>query len=740
MSPYYAKPDQTYEEHIRAAYKVWKQLIVYQKKYLENLSLRNGIDHERLLQGSLLCLVFHDIGKLIPCFQLRMEAIKNGAHYDATQYYRHELVSFNLVFPFWHNLNSERLLCRTPVEAMAIVGHHVRVNSDLSSFERERLSEQSTRIPDDGLNMAISLAGEIFQKEGWKLPDAKVIQPDPYTTLNRITGNYLPALVASDGIEKTRLIYLVLKGILHYSDWYGSSGEALDYQVELTPEKLKSQLKDRCRKRNIDFNGFTDMQKKCQKVNGHLLAISPTGSGKTELSLLWALSNQLKIHGGKIIYLLPTLVTSNAIWKRLRELFGDSHTGLNHSSANLFLENKKTESGESDQWESRRDVLLSQCFIKPVTAATVDQLLTTGFNSGRWALKELNIGHSVVVIDEVHAYDGWTLGLLVSAMKHFNWMGTQFLLMSATLPQNLISIFQEALPDIQIEENTSLQESSRSKYYIKQGYITDDSSLKEIVEAIKDGRRVLVVVNTVRECQNLAMKFIQLEPVCYHSRFIQRDRIAIEDIIMQPDTSFVIATQVVEVSLDIDFDWLFTETAPPDAIIQRAGRVNRYRNPNRDSRVFIYRHSPAAQRVYDPISENSLLDASYNAFSRLPEKVIEYDLKTIVNEIYNSFRVQDTSAYQDALSAYSLIQRRRNGIYDSRIHEYEEEVTRVSRYESVPVIPLCFRNEVFEHKPVERKLYEVKLPFWFVKNHLREENGILFCDMDYNSQMGCIID
>ena len=81
-----------------------------------------------------------------------------------------------------------------------------------------------------------------------------------------------------------------------------------------------------------------------------------------------------------------------------------------------------------------------------------------------------------------------------------------------------------------------------------------------------------------------------------------------------PHTNLLVATQVVEVSLDIDFDWLFTECAPADAITQRAGRVNRYRDNERDSRVFIYKASRTSERIYDPINSVPLLEATYAAF------------------------------------------------------------------------------------------------------------------------------
>ena len=94
-------------------------------------------------------------------------------------------------------------------------------------------------------------------------------------------------------------------------------------------------------------------------------------------------------------------------------------------------------------------------FIKPITVGTIDQLLTVGFNSGKWTLKEINTSNAVVIIDEIHAYDGWTLGLIISTIKHFSPIGTRFMLMSATLPSFLQKLFEKEL-GINSDEYNSL--------------------------------------------------------------------------------------------------------------------------------------------------------------------------------------------------------------------------------------------------------------------------------------------
>ena len=203
--------------------------------------------------------------------------------------------------------------------------------------------------------------------------------------------------------QRIRTLYFLIKGILHYADWHGSGGTSVKYSITKPAKTLIKELAEHCRKKGISFNGLRPFQKQMSLHSGHLIAVAPTGSGKTEASLLWALKNSHEMGGAKIIYLLPTMVTANNIWDRLCQFFGQENVGLTHSTANLFLENVSGEN-EEDKWENRRNILFAQSFISPVTVGTVDQLLTTGFNAGRWVLKEINAANAVIILDEIHAF------------------------------------------------------------------------------------------------------------------------------------------------------------------------------------------------------------------------------------------------------------------------------------------------------------------------------------------------
>jgi CRISPR-associated endonuclease/helicase Cas3 len=735
---FYAKPDQTYQQHLEAVYAAWKETVTFKSNFINRLAQKYGFSLERFLKSSLLTIVLHDIGKMSEPFQAMMKASREGRKFNFKQNYRHELASFVFTAIAGHAFYRSDPLSEVPIEALSVAGHHKTLNTDLTSFVRERNAATPLFLP-EGLKQALEIASKIFSCEGWQFPELPegLEKKNPFSFLAQLIGwdGLLTKMLEREEGERTRILYILIKGILHYADWHGSGNAPVSYYVKKSPHSLVEDLRKRCQEKKIIFEGLRPFQKAAGEHCGHLIAVAPTGSGKTEASLLWALNNAREMGGAKIIYLLPTMVTANSIWQRLCTIFSKENVGLTHSTANLLLEKEDVED-EADTWENRRNVLFDQAFIRPVTVATVDQLLACGFNARRWVLKEVNAANAVIVLDEIHAYDGWTLGLIIATIRHFAALGSRFLLMSATLPTDLVRLFEQELKNVKVIRELTLLQAKRSCYYKDERLI--DESGEEIEEAVKSGRKVLVVVNTVDHCQGLAQRFSHLEPICYHSRFILKDRKSIEDKI--ESARLVVATQVVEVSLDIDFDWLFTECAPPDAIAQRAGRVNRYRNPARDSRVFIFRASEKAEKIYNPINDPDLLTRSFSAFPEVPAWMSEQELGNVIEEVYKDYHIYETQPYKEAIGQYAQSQKIRLSILDNRLKEEQEvskqERTRQEKYETISVIPACFWEQVISLKPKERRWYEVKVPYWYYSKNKKVYSGLVFCNLEYDCRLG----
>ena len=726
----WAKPDQSYEEHINASYRAWKQTVQAKRDQIKRFSQEFGFDERRFLMSSLLSVVLHDIGKCTDIFQQMMVAKQKGYHFDYRENYRHELVSFIYAAYGSAALMQQEgpLVGKLPVEALAVLGHHKAINPNMSFFEKERINETPSII-EDGEKQALLLAKQIFEKEGYDFLDplfklnTKII--DPYKNASKFLNNFIAKIFQEENNSKAiRPTYLLLKAILHYSDWHGSSGSDINYCLQTKSTELVSEIRKRCELKNIDFTGLTDFQKRCASTLDHVIAIAPTGSGKTEASLLWALNNLENMGGGKLVYLLPTMVTANSIFSRLEDYFGEENVGLTHSTASFMFQE------EEDNPKERRNVLFDKSFIKPATIATIDQLLVTGFNHGKWTLVEANAANAVIVIDEIHSYDSWTLGLIIKSIEHFSKLGTRFMLMSATMPTYLVNLLSKAFSSVEVIKDDFLLNSCRNKYTTCNKFI--DDAILDIKKSVYDGKKTLVVVNNVAKCQELYEQLSFLNPVCYHSKFTLEDRVKKESFI--EDSNLLIATQVVEVSLDIDFDVMFCECAPPDAIVQRAGRVNRRRS-KKDTHIFIFRASDTSKRIYDPDSTD-LLTNSFQSFESSPENLTEADLIRIVENVYSKIKIENSKNFIDSSKQYEKTQERLSGVFDNPNREDNNEVTRKMDYLQIPVIPLIFKDEALKLPPSKRRLFEIKMPYWYVLKYKQEIRGITFCEMDYDFEIG----
>ena len=503
----WAKTDQSYDEHITKAYVAWKDTVTAKKNLIQRYCNEFGFSEERFLKSSLLTVVLHDIGKNTAIFQEMMDVSRRGKRFDYTKNYRHELVSF--LYGIAGNIalseqEDGQLIGNIPLEALVILGHHKKINPTMASFDRESRSKKPS-INMNRIMHALLLAKQIFMTEGYKFPeqlfDFNTENLDPYKNANIFLNGPVSKMVQDETnsvYKSIRPTYLLLKAILHYADWHGSAGISVNYSLKKHADELSNDIEKRCIEKGIKFNGLRLFQDECANTSGHIIAVAPTGSGKTEASLLWALNNLEDLGEGKLIYLLPTMVTANSIFERLENYFGKGNVGLTHSTATFMFQD------EDENTNEMRNVLFDKTFIKPVTVATVDQLLATGFNTGKWSLIEANAANSVIIIDEIHSYDSWTLGLIIESLKHFSEMGARFMLMSATLPKYLIKLFLEALPNAKVVRDETLLESCRNRYKTFDKYI--DDPIPEIEQSVVDGKKTLVVVNNVAKCQELYKK------------------------------------------------------------------------------------------------------------------------------------------------------------------------------------------------------------------------------------------
>ena len=196
-----------------------------------------------------------------------------------------------------------------------------------------------------------------------------------------------------------------------------------------------------------------------------------------------------------------------------------------------------------------------------------------------------------MVIDEIQAYSPDILATLIYSLQLIDMVGGKFAITTATLPPFIKDLLQEGIDKkIEYKEDTFLNNKIRHRVSLRHSAINIDD-IKAFIEDKynQESMKLLVVVNTVRKAQSIYRELkswleendIEIEMNLLHSKFTVQHRSEKEDAILKDGESkckkrvIWISTQVVEASLDIDFDYLFTELSDLSSLLQRLGRCNR---------------------------------------------------------------------------------------------------------------------------------------------------------------------
>lgn len=347
-----------------------------------------------------------------------------------------------------------------------------------------------------------------------------------------------------------------------------------------------------------------------------LIVEAPMGEGKTELALLSHLRLQAA-NGHRGLYLaLPTQATGNAMFDRalafLRGFSPDLRLDIQliHGGAMLDerihrlrgVDDSQAESISSSVWFSQR----KRPLLSPYGVGTVDQALFATLNVKHHFVRLWGLTNRVVVLDEIHAYDTYTSGLIEALLRWLKPLGCSVILMSATLPAKRRAALLDAwgatdrpeiaYPRILMTRNgETLGETVACRPLAPiqiSGIAEDLATLADAALAcLAEGGCGLVVVNTVQRAQDLYLLLRERlddpsELLLFHARFPADERAARERDVLthfgptptarRPTRCLLIATQVAEQSLDLDFDFMFSDLAPMDLLLQRSGRLHRH--------------------------------------------------------------------------------------------------------------------------------------------------------------------
>ncbi|MFN0040838.1 MAG: CRISPR-associated helicase/endonuclease Cas3 [Burkholderiales bacterium] len=449
----------------------------------------------------------------------------------------------------------------------------------------------------------------------------------------------------------------LLAGYCAVCDWIGSNVDVFEYRASQNM-KLSDYLEERLQKiqsRNIighfgllghasDYLGVAALLDNSESPRGIQTEIdrlpttpgltlieAPTGSGKTEAALAYAWRLLDAGVADSIVFALPTQATANAMLQRAERfagrVFGNANVVLAHGRSNLNETFQKlAESGRRVTSQGKTEATV-QCaawlassrkrvFLGQIGVCTVDQVLLSVLPVRHKFVRGFGLAKSVLIVDEVHAYDAYMHGLLGEVLRQQKASGGSAVLLSATLPANLRAKLLgawgtsgpdkapypvlwhatsgETMPRTVVENQKPTLRDVAVECLKLADVLPDESLIARILAAAEGGALVAIVMNLVDDAQKLARMLRRqsaIEVDLFHARFRFADRREKErDTLAHYGRSaprqtgrILVATQVIEQSLDLDFDWMVTQICPVDLLFQRLGRLHRHAREVRPS-------------------------------------------------------------------------------------------------------------------------------------------------------------
>lgn len=613
--------------------------LLEQLEKIKNILSNQAIDYELLK----LAIFAHDIGKVSPAFQI---SVGNWNYLPKVPFPDVPHSFFSLLWidkqKLAANLSNDLDL---KILFSAVAFHHWRDNFHNIILGNDRAfiraADQILQNKELKTKLLENLKGHFNSKDFEMYLDILDFDEDIALTIR--DGNdlfpyidppyysyFLPQRVSIDEGYKKKWVYTA--GLLMRTDHFTSfiqEEELLEEIEKPLPEysTVENNLKDRLSKKlnraTIEDKEIWQIEDTKGKRDNNLILIAPTGSGKTEFAYLWGAGNKLFIT-------LPLRSAVNAIYERSKIIFGQENVGLLHSDADVYLYEKSL----NHEGERFRVLDLARQLSLPVLVSTGDQIFPTALKYPGYEKIYSTLGYSRLVIDEVQAYDPRAAAIIVKLIEDIVKLGGKFLLMTATLPPFVKQQIEDRIGKDNfehIDKYNDREKICKHKIEVREDDIT--KKVDEILRKAKYGNRVLVILNTVGTAQKVYEEISKANTDniylrLLHSRFTFNDRKSLEDEIVgtegkqgtfanpKPDSEqegkILVATQVVEASLDIDADILYTELAPIDSLVQRMGRVLRRIRDIESYKIYLDAKEPPAPNIiifYQKPDDNSKLSS-----------------------------------------------------------------------------------------------------------------------------------
>ena len=501
-----------------------------------------GLDERIAYKGAIL----HDIGKASAQFQ---KTLAKGFVRPPKFVFRHEIASL-----FFISLIEEK---DRPAVIDMVVAHHKSVYKDASEMGLLDLidsMEDCFKQHAIGFSSWVSDALSILQHFGFK------VRP---ITEAEARQNFDEVITYC---ETKKYGYSKWKGLLIASDHLAS---AMDNEVSpiITRLFIKPDLSFYSRKGEL----FPLSVISGDDRREHTLVTAPTGAGKTDFLL--------KRCRGRVFYTLPFQASINAMYERIRHDLRntDAQVHLLHASSALKMEGKSLE-----------EKILQRHIGASIKVLTPHQMASLVFGTKGYEALIADLTGCDIILDEIHTYSATTQAIVLKIVEILCALHCRVHIGTATMPIVLynrllqimggkVNVYEIVLPNDVLE--------TFNRHIIHKAECFEE--LEQVIEnAIELKKKILIVANRVTRSQDLfdrlSDQYPQVDKMLIHSRFKRARRAALETKLKEEfneseEACIVVATQVVEVSLDISFDLMITDSAPIDALIQRFGRINRKR-------------------------------------------------------------------------------------------------------------------------------------------------------------------
>jgi len=577
-------------------------------------------------------IIFHDIGKVLPSFQAK---IGNKEYLEAFK--DSEIISVDIphsIFStFLINLDTPKIKeilnnlekYKHPILS-AIAYHHWREETFNECIRyNDKMKRQLSKISKEQIEKLkeyISKELELISLEDVKTFTSLVglnermfrgiMNGNTFSTYIEAPYSQYSSKLILLNIEslKEQKEYIMISGVLqrcdHFASWVEENQDDNIENVEIPPlskEEVAKTVEETIKDKNKGSNIWQVTKVEEVKNKNLTFLVAPTGIGKTEFAFLWG-------SGSKTLYTLPMKAIVNQIHQRATEVFKTENTGILHSDADIYLMEKQN----FTDIESIKVYEMSKNLSFPFIVMTGDQIFPYVLRFPGYERVISVLSYSNLVIDEVQSYDPKALAVVVKSIETTYALGGNVLLMTATLPDFVKEEIEKRIKGYKTNEDSditevNLYEENKENFKKIKKHLLElrtieanneneeaipTEELEKVISEAQSGKRVLVVVNTVKASQDIFAKIKELinnknlkeiKTFLIHSKFTIKDREERERKLLEefgnpkpPDEKqgkILVSTQVIEVSMDLDADVIFTEICPIDALIQRIGRVAR---------------------------------------------------------------------------------------------------------------------------------------------------------------------